>query len=185
MAILDAALVEDLKNIKADDGNFAPIPVGDYTLQVNATELKQTRDGSGQFIKVEFSVVAPSHQGRKLFTNFNIYNRNPEAERIGRSQFKAFNDACGIPPVQDTDELCGHVVLAHVTIEKDKTGRYDDQNRLSKFRRAESAPSVAAAPAPAPIVPPSGGSFAAAFSAPSPSSSDDDVPDFGAGFVFK
>lgn len=161
MAILDAAFISDFAQIKADDGSYSPIPAGEYVFQLTGAELKQTKDGSGQYIKGEFTVIAPSYQGRKVFQNFNIYNRNSEAERIGRSQLKALAIAVGLDTLRDTDELIGRTVAARVSIEKDKSGRYDDQNRLSKYKPADtSAP--AASPMAAPM-PADGGSFAAAF----------------------
>ena len=105
-----------------------------------------------------------------MFQNFNIYNRNSEAERIGRSQLKALAIAVGLDTLRDTDELIGRTVAARVSIEKDKSGRYDDQNRLSKYKPAD-------APAAAPTMPAEGGSFAAAFGAPSASQAS--------GFAFK
>lgn len=173
MAILDAAFISDFAQVKADDGGYSPIPAGEYVFQLTGAELKQTKDGSGQYIKGEFTVVAPSYQGRKVFQNFNIYNRNSEAERIGRSQLKALAIAVGLDTLRDTDELIGRTVAARVSIEKDKSGRYDDQNRLSKYKPAD----VPAANPMAAQMPSDGGSFAAAFGAPSASQAG--------GFAFK
>ena len=176
MAILDAAFINDFAQVKADDGGYSPIPAGEYVFQITGAELKQTKDGSGQYIKGEFTVIAPSYQGRKVFQNFNIYNRNSEAERIGRSQLKALAIAVGLDTLRNTDELIGRTVAARVSIEKDKSGRYDDQNRLSKYKPAEAAAAPVASPMSAPM-PADGGSFAAAFGAPSASQAR--------GFAFK
>lgn len=177
MAILDAAFVSDFAQVKADDGSYSPIPAGEYVFQLTGAELKQTKDGSGQYIKGEFTVIAPSYQGRKVFQNFNIYNRNSEAERIGRSQLKALAVAVGLDTLRDTDELIGRTVAARVSIEKDKSGKYDDQNRLSKYKPADT--SATSAPAASPMsapMPADGGSFAAAFGA---------APAQASGFAFK
>lgn len=176
MAILDAAFISDFAQVKADDGGYSPIPAGEYVFQITGAELKQTKDGSGQYIKGEFTVIAPSYQGRKVFQNFNIYNRNSEAERIGRSQLKALAVAVGLDTLRDTDELIGRTVAARVSIEKDKSGKYDDQNRLSKYKPAEAAAAPVTSPMSAPM-PADGGSFAAAFGAPSASQAS--------GFAFK
>lgn len=181
MAILDASFVTDFQQIKADDGAFSPIPAGDYTVQVTGSELKSTKDGTGQYLKVTFDVLGPAYQGRKLFQNYNIFNKSANAERIGRSQLKALTTAIGLDTLRDTDEIIGCRVLVHVSIESDKTGRYSDQNRVSKYRPAElTGPMpVMAGPhattggytpmsAPSPTAEAEDGSFASAFAQPAP-----------------
>lgn len=160
MAILDSDFLAKYEQMAAA-GGYDPVPPGEYTLQVTSAGTKATKDGSGLMVNVEFSIVGPSYQGRKIFERFNIRNRSAEAERIGISQLKGLAIAGGLQSgLRDTDELIGLTVLGQVAIEKDKSGRYDDQNKIKKYKPATMA--TMAAPASAPL-PAAGGSFAAAF----------------------
>lgn len=147
MAILDQSFVNTFKNVEASN-DFEPIPPGEYILKVSQTELKNTKDGYGQYIKVAFTVVGPKYEGRKIFTNFNIRNHSQDAERIGASQLKSLVIAGGVQePLVDTDQLIGATVSARVTVEKSKDPQYGDQNRVSRYQPVNAPSMPAAAPA--------------------------------------
>ena len=160
MAILNASFVQEFATIKADDGNFTPVPAGDYTVQITGSELKDTKDGSGQYVKAEFTVLGPAYQGRKIFQNYNIFNKNADAEQIGRAQLKSLTTAVGLDTLRDTDELIGRRAFVHVAVVPDKNGKYGDQNRLSRYRHADAA---AVNPMAAPSPTADAGSFNDAF----------------------
>lgn len=175
MAILDQRFTQAFQTAEANSG-FDPIPPGDYILQVSETELKNTKNGSGQYIKVAFTVMGPKYEGRKIFTNFNIRNASPEAERIGVSQLKALVVAGGVAePLMDTDQLVGATVSARVTVDKSDDPQYDDQNRVSHYKPVN-APGTGAMPGVMPMSTPanvpSAGTFSQVFgrqAAPEPS----------------
>ncbi len=157
MAVLSAEVLNGIRTAEVQD--YSPIPEGDYTVKVNDTELKATKSGKGQYIKVEFTVLGPKHQGRKLFENFNIINDNTETARIAKQQIKSLMLAGGMTAEQvqkfnDTDQLLGLTCCARVSV-RDDGGEYGPQNRIKRFTKME------AAGAPA-----SGGSFSSAFAAP-------------------
>ena len=161
MAILSQNVLEDIKTAEVSLG-YEPIPEGDYTVKVDNTDIKPTKNGAGQYIKVEFVVMGPKFQGRKLFANFNIVNDSAEAMRIGRQQIKSLMIAGGMTQDQvnkfnDTDQLLGLTCNVRVGVEDGK-GQYEPQNRIKSFKKME-AMSL-------PSVPAMGGSFSEAFSRP-------------------
>ena len=161
MAVLGQDVLNDIRN--AEETNYELLPEGEYTVKVDGTELKATKNGTGQFIKTAFVVLAPKFQGRKLFHNFNIINENSEAMRIGKQQVKALMQSSGLTQEQinqfsDTDQLIGLTCNVMVGIEKGQ-GAYGPQNRIKRFKKAE-AISAAAAPF-APPAPSDVSSFAA------------------------
>lgn len=167
MAVLGQDILNDIRN--AEDTNFEPLPEGEYTVKVDSTELKATKNGTGQFIKTAFVVLAPKFQGRKLFHNFNIINENSEAMRIGKQQLKALMQSSGLTQEQinqfnDTDQLIGLTCNVTVGIEKGQ-GNYGPQNRIKRFLKAGAVSSPAAAPF-APPAPPAS-SDVSSFVAPS------------------
>lgn len=167
MAILSQNVLEGIRTAEANMG-YEPLPEGEYTVKVDSTDLKPTKNGTGQYINVELVVLGPKYQGRKLFARFNIVNDSMEAMRIGRQQLKGLMTAGGMTQDQinrfsDTDQLVGLTFNVRVGIEEGK-GQYDAQNRIKSYKKAEGVsvpPSAPAFAAPAP-----GGSFSEAFSTP-------------------
>lgn len=137
-------------------GEFTPLPEGWYDVVVKSSELKPTKDGSGQYISLRLTVEGPTHAGRGIFTNLNITNRSPDAERIGRSQLRTILELSGIDEFSDTDQLIGARFAANVKVRApyvDKTGQQRDaDNEVKGYRAASNAaskPSFAAQSAPA------------------------------------
>ena len=137
----------------APQQSFPVLPAGVYSVVATDSEVKPTKNGTGQIAQFTMQVVEGEHAGRKIFARFNIANQNPEAERIGQSQFSAFCHAAGVLQVTDTAQLHGRPVRAKVKIRKDTTGQYEDSNEVSGFEAAGGpgpvAPAVQAAPAAA------------------------------------
>ena len=152
--------------IRADElpestgGDFAPIPAGEYTVSIASADLTPTKDGSGQYIKLKLNVIAPTHQGRVLFSNLNIRNQSAKAEEIGRQQLGAVMRAIGLSTIEDTDQLIGGVMDVKVTI-KAATDQYPAGNEVKAYKplsgaapakpqQAAAQPQQAAAPAKRP-----------------------------------
>ena len=148
MAFLNEAFdVNELP--QGNTGNFEPLPAGWYTATISQAELKDTKAGNGQYIKLRYDVTGPSHQGRVVFGNLNIKNPNPKAEEIGRQQLRSIMEALGIARLTDTDQLIGGNLKVKLKIKSDP--QYGDKNEVSGFGSVGSKPAVSApASAPAP-----------------------------------
>lgn len=139
MALLEQEIVlEELP----ESGGYDLIPAGWYTATITETDVKDTKDGRGKYVKVRCDVTGPTHQGRVVFGNLNIQNPSAEAERIGRQQFGDLLRSLGMDRIQDTDQLVGGNVQVKVGIRKDKTGQYEDQNDIRGFKAPESGGTI-------------------------------------------
>jgi hypothetical protein len=140
----------NLNDLPEQTNDFAPIPAGDYTVSIKDAELKPTKDGSGQYIKLKLQVQAPAHVGRVIFSNLNIRNKSQAAETIGRQQLGAIMRALGLASVSDTDQLIGATIGVKVAIKEAQNG-YEAQNEVKAYKALTgSVPSPAsAAQAPA------------------------------------
>jgi len=136
----------------APQQSFQPIPAGVYTVMVTDSEVKPTKNGTGQMAVFGLQVVDGEHRGRKVFARINVQNQNPQAEAIGQSQLSSLCHAAGVLQLVDTSQLHSKVVRAKVKIRKDETGRYEDQNEVTAFEAVggPGAPTTAAA---APVTP--------------------------------
>jgi hypothetical protein len=157
MAFLNEAF--DVNELPQGTGNFEPLPAGWYTVTISEAELKSTKAGNGQYIKLRYDVTGPTHQGRVVFGNLNIKNPNAKAEEIGRQQLGDIMRAIGLAKVTDTDQLIGGNLSIKLDVKQD--AQYGASNEVKGFKSVSgSAAPVAAS------MPTSGASTATAKAAP-------------------
>ena len=145
----------NVNELPQGNGNFEPLPAGWYTATISQSELKATKAGNGQYIKLRYDITGPTHQGRVVFGNLNIKNANPKAEEIGRADLGEIMRAIGLAKVTDTDQLIGGQIGIKLSIKDD--AQYGASNEVKGFKSlsgsaapaAASIPAKTAAPAPA------------------------------------
>ena len=147
----------NVNELPQGNGNFEPLPAGWYTATISQSELKATKAGNGQYIKLRYDITGPSHQGRVVFGNLNIKNANPKAEEIGRQQLGDIMRAIGLAKVTDTDQLIGGQIGIKLEVKQDE--QYGASNEVKGFKSVSgsAAPSASVIPAktaaPAPAAP--------------------------------
>ena len=122
----------DANELPQGNGSFEPLPAGWYTATISQAELKDTKAGNGQYIKLRYDITGPSHQGRVVFGNLNIKNANPKAEEIGRQQLGDIMRAIGLAKVTDTDQLIGGQIGIKLSIKDD--AQYGASNEVKGFK---------------------------------------------------
>lgn len=130
----------DVSEVDVNDipqGNYDPVPEGEYTLVALEAEEKDTSTG-GQMIKVKFEIVDGEFNGRYVWQNFNVVNKSEVAQRIGRQQLVAWATSCGKPDCDDTDKLIGKKCRAELKI-KPASGQYKAANEIRSFQFADSS----------------------------------------------
>jgi hypothetical protein len=123
-------------------GSFEPLPAGWYTATISQAELKATKAGNGQYIKLRYDITGPSHQGRVVFGNLNIKNANPKAEEIGRQQLGEIMRAIGLAKVADTDQLIGGQIGIKLEVKQD--AQYGSSNEVKAFKSLSGSAAPAA-----------------------------------------
>lgn len=126
----------DLENVQASTG-FDVMPAGTYSVQVTESDLAETKDGSGAYIKVTLTVIEGEFAKRKLFHNFNIKNKNEQAVQIGLSEIKALILASGATTtkISSPEQLLG--LECNVKIKIVKEDGYEDKNRIVSFKKPQ------------------------------------------------
>ena len=147
MAFLSESI--DLNELPAKTvGSFEPLPAGWYTATITQAELKDTKAGTGQYIKLRYDITGPSHQGRIVFGNLNIKNPNPKAEEIGRADLGEIMRAIGLGKVTDTDQLIGGQLGIKLAIKED--AQYGASNEVKGYKSLSGSVAPSATPAAAP-----------------------------------
>ncbi len=147
MAFLNEAF--DVNTLPQATNNYEPLPAGWYMATITDAELKTTKDGQGQYIRVRYDITGPSHQGRVVFGNLNIKNASAKAEEIGRSQLAELMRAIGLARVTDTDQLVGGSLSIKLDI-REGNGQYGPQNEVRGYKAASGSQAPAFTPAAAP-----------------------------------
>jgi hypothetical protein len=126
------------KNAPESTSSFDLIPDGFYRAEIVASEMKQTKAGTGSYISLRFKLDGnPKFDGRQLFCNLNIDNPNPKAVEIAQRQLADIMECCGVQEVEDSEELHGKPMLIKVRTRKGN-GQYDDQNEIKGFKPVNS-----------------------------------------------
>lgn len=133
----------DVNNLPQGNDNFDPLPPGWYEASITKADLKNTKDGAGQYIAIRYDIIGPTHQGRVVFGNLNIKNASAKAEEIGRGHLGDIMRAIGLSRVTDTDQLIGGTLSIKLEI-RAATDQYAAQNDVKGYRAINgSAPTFA------------------------------------------
>lgn len=122
----DASTVSPSESIEA-------IPAGWYNAQIDQSEMKPTKDGSGAYLELRFSVLDGQYANRKVFTRLNLRNGNPVAQEIAYKQLSAICHATGVMQVQDSQQLHGRPLKIKVKV-RAASGDYEASNEISSFK---------------------------------------------------
>ena len=122
----DASTVPPSESIEA-------IPAGWYNAQIDQSEMKPTKDGSGAYLALRFSILDGQYVNRKVFTRLNLRNANPVAQEIAYKQLSAICHATGVLQVQDSQQLHGRPMKIKVSV-RAASGDYEASNELKAFK---------------------------------------------------
>jgi hypothetical protein len=69
----------NVNELPVGNNNFEPLPAGWYSATISQSELKDTKAGNGQYIKLRYDITGPTHQGRVVLaiSTSRIRTRKP------------------------------------------------------------------------------------------------------------
>lgn len=136
-------------------GSFDPIPAGWYTVMIVASEMKPTKNGSGEYLQLRLDIIDGEYEGRVLFDRLNLRNSNQTAVEIAQRQLSAICRAVGVMQPQDSSDLHDRPLRVKVSIRPAGNG-HDASNEIKGYEALEGAakqPAPAARTAPAAAAP--------------------------------
>lgn len=145
------------------------IPAAFYNVAVTDGEIVPTKDGSGERLTLELTVLDGDFKGRKIFDGLNIKNKNPQAQEIAWQQLSAICHATGVLRLTDVQELYNKPFSAKIGYEGNRTdpqtgATYEARNT---FKGAKPLNAGTTAPAGGmPAAAPAGGMPAPSWAAP-------------------
>jgi hypothetical protein len=114
------------------------LPSGHYLMAITESEMKPTKNGSGQYLQLVFTVFdAPSPDAihRKIFVRLNLINPNQTAVDLAQRELSAICHALGILKITDSAQLHDHPLCCKVQYVPAKDG-YEESNKISAYRPA-------------------------------------------------
>ena len=112
-----ALLGDDGKGFNSGDHKpFAPIPSGKYLVIIEESELKETRNGNGEYLELKMQVIDGEYKGRYLWDRLNLKNSNAEAVKMANGTLSSICRAVGVPTPNDSIELHDLPLVARVTL---------------------------------------------------------------------
>ena len=133
--------------------SFEPIPAGLYTATITKAEVKKTKLGDGEYISLRFDITGPTHQGRVIFHNLNIKNKNPKSEEMALKDLGKIMRATGLSRVSDSDQLIGGTMGLKLVVKVDE--KYGAGNNVVDIFATGSNPAPMPSSAPTPAGAPS------------------------------
>lgn len=125
---------------------FEALPAGKYLAVAVASEIKATKNGNGQYLKMTFEVIDGQFKGRKIFENLNIQNQNKQAEEIAQRALSMLCRATGVMKLADSLELHDKPVYLDLAV-RPAEGTYSAQNQVKGYYSADGeAPKATATP---------------------------------------
>jgi hypothetical protein len=121
------------------------LPEGEVLAHIFESDLKATKENTGQIATFGWEIISGPLQGRKLWTRENVQNQNASAQEIGQRNLKRICEAAGIGPISNTEALHFKPMLIKIGREKEQAG-YEPRNDIKGYKSA--APGGAAPPAP-------------------------------------
>lgn len=136
-------------------GDFQVLPPGNYTVLVEEAEQKDTKAGTGKYIKLKLQVTDGPSKGRVLFDQINIVNPSQQCVEIGLRCLSALCRAVGIVRLRDETELINKVAVACVKVKdnQNEVRTYEPVGGVQKAANVPAAPPASVAPAAAPSAP--------------------------------
>lgn len=147
MAHLNQAFNPD--EVPEDERTFEPLPAGEYQMQVIESEIKPTKENTGQMLVLTLEVLSGPHENRKVWDRLNIVNQNADTQRIAQRALADLCLAIGVPSVTDSEVLHFKPFTARIGIRQDKSGQYGPQNTVRYKAKGGVAPAQSSNPSTA------------------------------------
>jgi hypothetical protein len=118
--------------------DFEPVPANKYLAIITASEMKDTKAGTGQFLELTFQIIEGEYKGRNLWARLNLDNPNETAVKIAQAELSAICRAVGVMQPKDSVELQNLPMIITVKCKKrDDTGEIT--NEIKGYAKKEAA----------------------------------------------
>lgn len=122
--------------------HFQAIPAGEYQAIITKSEMKPTKNGTGQYLELTLEIQAGEFARRKLYDRLNLINQNHAARDIAQRQFSQICHAVGVLQCNDSEQLHFKPMTIIVGIDpaREYNGKmYDASNVVKGYKAIQGA----------------------------------------------
>ena len=142
--------------VEQEGSNFGLIPAGDYAAQIIEAVISQPKSGDGQMLVLTWKITEGDHENRLLWQPLCYQHSNQQTQDIARRTLKDICVALGVTEqVRDPEVFKFKPARVRISIESDKNGQFDDQNRIKRVQplATKPEPTPASTPSASPATP--------------------------------
>ena len=123
-------------DVEPNEG-FSPLPAGDYQVIITESQMKKTKDGSGQYLELKMQILNGQYQNRVIFDRLNLVNKSDVAVQIAKGTLSSICRAVNVLTPNDSSELHNKPLTASLKIRKDQEG--NPQNEVKGYKPRHTA----------------------------------------------
>jgi hypothetical protein len=112
--------------------SFDLLPVGEYTVIIEDSDLKPNNKNTGKNLLLTYQVIDGQLKGRKIFENLCIENPSMQAMQIAKRTLNSIGVAVGMTQIKDSNELHNKPFKIEVGIRGSEEDQYRRQNFIKK-----------------------------------------------------
>jgi hypothetical protein len=128
--------------------SFDPIPAGKYVAAITESEAKPTKNGSGNYLQLTFTILEGEYKDRMVWARLCLDHPNQQTVKIARAQLSAICHAVGVMTPGDSAELHNIPLVVKVKCKKrEDTG--DVVNEATGYAKRETTNAAKPAQPPA------------------------------------
>lgn len=110
--------------------DFSPLPEGRYPAIIEASEIKETKARTGQYMELTFQIIGEYFAGRKCWARLNLWNPSDQAVEIAKKEFASICKAVGVMAPVDSSEL-HNIPLEIKVVQREYQG--ETQNEIKAY----------------------------------------------------
>ena len=117
---------------------FDPLPAGKYLAAITGTEMKPTKDGTGSYLNIEFTILEGEFKDRKVWDRLCLNIPSKKAVEIAEANLSAICRAVGVMKLHDSVELHNIPLLVTVKLKK-REDNGELANEVKGYAKKETA----------------------------------------------
>jgi hypothetical protein len=122
----------------AEDMAFNTLSAGWYNAEIVKSSINDTKNKDGKYISFQFKILDDDNgeksEGRFVFTNLNIVNKNEMAVKLAYSDLKKICAACNFQgELEDTTDLHNIPMMIKLSV-KPETTVWPAKNEIKDYK---------------------------------------------------
>jgi hypothetical protein len=110
------------------------IPDDEYVAQIVEISVMQPKTLDGYYIMAVWKILEGEYENRQIWQRITFTHSNEQARAIGRKMLKSLCMALGVDEhVEDVEVFLFKPARIKVGTEIDKSGNYEDQNKIKRI----------------------------------------------------